>query len=534
MGERQPGSETRYRAFISYSHKDARAASRLHRRLESYRIPRRVAGTEGLHGSVPTRLTPIFRDREDLPAAGDLSETVRAALVNSAALVVIGSSHAAASRWVAREIALFRALHPDSPIYAAIVEGEPAEAFPAELTAGGTVEPLAADLRGSGDGRRLGFLKLAAGLAGVALDALVQRDTQRRIRRVTAVTALALAAMLVMGTMTIFALNARAEADRQRAAAEGLVEFMLTDLRDRLMGVGRLDVMQAVNHRALTYYGGRGTLSELADDSLARRARILQAIGDDNLAQDDLNGALTAFSEAFETTAEQVARTPADPEKLFNHSKTHYGIGRVHELRHDWRQAERHYSTFAAAAEKLVAADPKNPSYLMKAASGAVDLGNVQLLGKNDPARAEGWYLKAVAWLTAADRLSPGDRHIGMSLANAYAWLADSFHRRCEWRSSLSARRHQHSIIASLRRADSRSEEIKFRLAAAERGLAYALWTTQQPVEAQRQLANARSHVRQLTQRDPTNAEWRKLSEKVEGDLSKMSQSPQTCQVDRA
>jgi hypothetical protein len=33
---------TRYSAFISYSHADASFVGRLHRQLESYRLPRRV------------------------------------------------------------------------------------------------------------------------------------------------------------------------------------------------------------------------------------------------------------------------------------------------------------------------------------------------------------------------------------------------------------------------------------------------------------------------------------------------------------
>ena len=104
--------------------------------------------------------------------------------------------------------------------------------LPAERSPTGGAEPLAADLRPDADGRRLGFLKLVAGLSGVGLDALVQRDAQRRVRRVTAVTAAALAAMLVMAVLTGLALSQRREAERQRAEAEGLVEFMLTDLRD--------------------------------------------------------------------------------------------------------------------------------------------------------------------------------------------------------------------------------------------------------------------------------------------------------------
>ena len=51
--------------------------------------------------------------------------------------------------------------------------------------------------------------------------------------------------MLVMGVLTAAALNARFEAERQRGEAEGLVGFMLTDLRHELKGFGRLDVMKA-------------------------------------------------------------------------------------------------------------------------------------------------------------------------------------------------------------------------------------------------------------------------------------------------
>src|SRR5688572_19879526 len=110
----------RYAAFLSYSHKDAAAARWLHRKLETYRIPRRLVGTEGDRGTVPARLTPIFRDREELPAAGDLSEKVRAALAASDNLIILCSPNSAASPWVAKEISAFRGLHPGKPVFAAI------------------------------------------------------------------------------------------------------------------------------------------------------------------------------------------------------------------------------------------------------------------------------------------------------------------------------------------------------------------------------------------------------------------------------
>ena len=151
----------RFRAFVSYSHADAAIAQKLHRKIETYRLPQHLRDRKTFNLD-NGRLGRIFRDREDLPAAEDLSESVKQALAGSQVLVVICSPDARASIWVAREIELFRALHPGRPVLAALVRGEPEEAFPAALRDG--TEPLAADLRKQGDGWRLGFLKIVAGI----------------------------------------------------------------------------------------------------------------------------------------------------------------------------------------------------------------------------------------------------------------------------------------------------------------------------------------------------------------------------------
>ena len=87
----------------------------------------------------------------------------------------------------------------------------------------------------------------------------------------TAVTAAAVIAMLIMAALAWFALDARREAERQRAEAEGQIEFMLTDLRERLRGVGRLDIMTAVNRRALAYYDRQRARTAARDFAAMRR-----------------------------------------------------------------------------------------------------------------------------------------------------------------------------------------------------------------------------------------------------------------------
>jgi tetratricopeptide (TPR) repeat protein len=507
MAEAGPGSAGGYVAFISYSHKDAAMGRWLHRKVEGYRLPKRLAGTQGEDGEVPERLTPIFRDRDELPAAGDLSERVRAALAVSRNLIVLCSPNSAASPWVAKEIATFRELHPDRPIFTAIVEGEPGRCFSPALLEGGA-EPLAADLRKERDGRRLGLLKLVAGLAGVGLDSLVQRDAARRVRRVTYVTAAAVTAMLMMALLTAFALNARAEAQRQRAEAEGLVEFMLTDLRQRLEGVGSLRTMEAVNVRALRYYGDQTKLNALPGDSLVRRARILRAIGDDRERLGDTDGALLAYHEAHRTTAEQLARRPDDLEFRLAHGRIEYAIGRIHELRREWPQAQQRYTRFSTITEGLLAKAPHNPDYLAAAASAAIDLGNIQFSGHKNFTAARRHYEKAVAHLTHASRLKPGDHDLLVRRADAHAWLADSLYWDNRIDDALRERMNQYRLIQAAHRSEPANLDFSFRLALAQRGLATTLGKAGRRAEARSYLLASHELTGTLVRRDPSNVEW--------------------------
>ncbi|HYI63464.1 MAG TPA: toll/interleukin-1 receptor domain-containing protein [Allosphingosinicella sp.] len=503
--------EVRYTAFLSYSHKDAAAAGRLHRRLEAYRLPKRLAGTETARGIVPERLWPIFRDREELPAATDLSETVREALAQSGALIVLCSPHSAQSLWVAEEIETFRRLHPDRPVLAAILDGDPPDCFPAALRAFGKDgtwhEPLATDLRRGKDGAHLGLLKLVAGITGVGLDALVQRDAARRVRRITMLSALALAAMLIMAALAVFALDARRESERQRAEAEGLAEFLLTDLREGLKGVGRLDIMRPVNERALAYHN-RQLLRYNRPADRIMRARVLHAIGEDEILRGNHGASLPILREAYRTTATLLEAMPADPGRLLDHARSEYWIGRVHELRRDWPVAQRHYERFANLAERLIASAPANPDYMRELASSQVDLGNLELGGIGDYAAAEHYYRKAVYWYGRALQIRPGDEAISRSLANANGWLADSFFMRGLWRQSLDARLHQHRIVERLYLADPANIENGYRLALAERGVGRSLAHVDDRSGARRHLFAAYDWSIRLSRRDPGNAEW--------------------------
>ena len=230
---------TRYVAFLSYSHRNKAETEWLHRALERYSIPRKLVGRETAKGKVPARLIPIFRDRDELAVSSNLGGELKAALENAAHLIVIASPASARSTYVQEEIRTFKAMHGEERVFALIVDGEPyasqmpgredEECFPPALrfridpdgTVGATpAEPIAADIRPGKDGRRLALRKLVAGLTGLRLDDLVQREAQRRARRLTWIASGASLGMLFTSGLAFYANQQRIVAVEQRKIAE--------------------------------------------------------------------------------------------------------------------------------------------------------------------------------------------------------------------------------------------------------------------------------------------------------------------------
>lgn len=526
MGETGDG-DARYWAFISYSHKDASFGRRLHRQLEGYAIPRRLVGQPASWGTVPRKLAPVFRDRDELSAAHDLTAEVRAALKASRSLIVICSPAAAASPWVAREVEVFRELHPDRPVLAAIRDGDPSDCFPALLRQagadGGLVEPLAADFRSERDGERLGLLKLVSGVLGINLDALIQRDAHRRMQRVTAVTAGALAAMLAMAVLTLFAVNARREAERQRGQAEGLVEYMLTDLREKLKGVGRLDVMTAVNERALHYYAGQD-LDNLPVDSLERRARVLDEMGEDDVARHDYDKALEKFREARRTTEALLEERPNDPERIFDHAQNEFYMGLNNYMRGQYDAAQPFFEAYKRMAYRLAAVAPHDPRSAQEIGYAEGNLCTNALKIKGRAAQAVRLCSDALKSMEHAAQGSPKSFIMTKNLANRHSWLASAYLANHDTR-ALAELQREDIFLDELLHADSKHAQGKYLWASFQRQSAYLEEKMGRNASALDRLTRASSVLDQMIAYDPDNADWQELRRKIQEDLQPIQAS---------
>ena len=422
----------RFHAFLCYSHRDSEWADWLHRAIEDYPIPSRLVGLTTGAGVIPARLAPVFRDRDELPSATDLSAKVSDALAQSASLVVICSPHAAQSRWVNEEVRAFLRLGRAHRVFCLIVDGEPgasawagrehAECLPPALThrfdaagndTGERFEPIAADARPGKDGRSNARTKIVAGLLGVDLDDLRQRERSRRRWRLTAAIAFGFAALCLTTTLAVNAVIARHAAERRQKQAEDLVGFMLGDLDDKLRQVNRLDIIESVADKVVKYFAGLPA-ADITDGAIAQRTRAQLKLGAVRRDQGRVQEAYDTFKSALATSEDLVRRSPNNADYGTINAESLSWVGYV-----DWSQGrlDDALARFGAARDALLrvsAARPDDTDILDRIGSVRTNVGRIyEARGRTEEARAE--YAKVLDGYAYLSRREP----------DTYAWKTE-------------------------------------------------------------------------------------------------------------
>jgi tetratricopeptide (TPR) repeat protein len=439
-------SEPRYKAFISYSHQDERWAKWLHRALESYHVPRRLRGTKGQYGAVPPRLNPVFRDRDELTAAHNLSGEITEALERSETLIVVCSPAAARSRWVNEEIRYFQQTGRADRIYCVIVDGEPGATdpakacFPPAITdavgeSGG--EPLASDVRKWADGRHLSRLKLIAGILGIPLDQLRRREHQRKTRRrlVAAVSALAIAAILYAAFVS------RQAAEQRRDSGESLVAYKLNELRNVLElehdpeDLVRLKDWDEAELRRWEEQAATNE-SNLLDQALSLRDEAL-----DLWDEGQLDEAMQAFRRSWALIALRYRKNRNERSTLFELGQAEYWIGQTFLDLGELDEAEAAFNTYTEITRRLILEEPENAEWVLEMTYALTNLGVLQQ-GRSDsnPDRTLQLMQSALEYNQIALVLDPESDFYRAELGQSHANLADAQLDVCDLDGALESR----------------------------------------------------------------------------------------------
>ena len=508
----------KYRAFLSYSHANQKWARWLHRSLERYRVPKHVVTSAGLPGA---RLKPVFLDRDELGSSGSLSDSIRRALAESEALIVICSPTAAGSKWVNQEVEEYQKLFGGANIFCCVVEGSAPGVFPPALLR--DREPLAADLTPGGDGKRAGFTKLVAGLLGVGFDDLRRRESQLRNRKLAAITMASILGMAVTTGLGISALvargqaeQARLESEQRREQAEDLLAFMVGDLRESLEPLGRLDLLDRVGDKAMDYFESVEA-NAISDRSLTLQSRVLTQIGEIRMSQFQYEEASKAFEQAYHHVEPLVLRHPGDGEMLFQRSQAEFWIGYMRWRTGDLDGAQQWLQRYYESSLELTVLDPTRDDWLQEVAWGHHNLG-VLAVDQQDLDRARSLFGHELDVLNDLPARSPGTAEPLENIADAYSWLG----RISEYEGNLqeallnygeSARYRTELLAASPDHADRKRWFIVASVFTA--GIQALMGKTDQAAAAYAELISLQA---KLTESDPENQELQRYLVRLQVD----------------
>jgi tetratricopeptide (TPR) repeat protein len=556
-----------YRAFISYSHRDKAWADWLHKALETYRVPSRLVGTKTAHGEIPRRLNPIFRDREELSSSPELGTKINEALAQSENLIVLCSRGSATSRWVNEEVLAYKRMGRAGRIFCLIVDGEPnatdlpgreaEECFCPALRfatdAGGRptnerIEPIAADVRPGKDGKANAKLKLIAGMLDVGFDALKQREQRRQVQRMTAIAGLALVVMAVTIVLAIAALVSRHRAvvaqheavvaqqaaQRRQKQAEGLVNFMLGDLNDKLNQVHRLDIMQAVDDKAMAYFQSLPT-ADATDAALAMRVTALEKIGDVRAENGNTTRGLRAHEVASTLASELLRRDPNSVTRQVSYADSLLWIGGDDWYLGNLERAGQMFETASNLLTKAAATQPVNTDLSDKLAAALVDAGRV-LEARGDYAAAKPYYNAVLKVYASLSKRDPRKAFWQTDLGDAYGDLGKVALEQGHLGVAITEYEINQRIEAELAKQEPGDHNQAWELVLINGILGRTLMLAGETTEAERHLRGAVDGADALTHFDATVPDWYYLharySEQLGGVLRQMRQLDKAAAVD--
>jgi len=433
----------KYKAYISYSHKNERWAKWLLHAIESYRVPRKLVGMTTKVGDVPARVRPVFRDRDELPSAPDLGDTVKDALLNSENLLVICSPEAAASHWVNEEIRAFAKLGKTNRIFCVIVEGEPdgtnAEhaCFPPALAEVGLNEPLAADVRNWADGKHVSRLKLISAMLGLSLDQLRRRDLQKRQKG----WAFAAVASVVLAAVLVVAVTSRISTQQRRVSGESLVGYKLNELRTLLVvsedpeNLSRLKNWKKQDIANLLAQAGDGDQA-LSDAGLKWRDE-----GNELQTSGQLTAAMEKFQQSWVFFAEDYHRNTAHLNSLFELGQAEFYIGQIYLAMGNFAKARTAFTNYAEITRRLIVRQPQNAEWVLEMAYALTNLGVLQdKVNADQPERRLQLIQSALEYNQIALVLDPDNSLYQSELGQSHAFLADAQRDVCDLEGALQSR----------------------------------------------------------------------------------------------
>jgi DNA-binding winged helix-turn-helix (wHTH) protein len=275
-----------------------------------------------------------------------------------------------------------------------------------------------------------------------------RRAERMRMAVMIAVTSLALLA----AALGLKARTAQVEAESHRTEAEELMGFMLGDFVEKLRPLGKLDLLDSVSTRALSYLSSPERSTDSGVD-LSQRARSLQLVAEVRNARGDSEGALSALATGRTILKNLLMQQHKSTQLLKSAGENAFWIGQIHFDQREWQQAQNYFEDYRAYTYQRAALAPNDVDSWIEQSFAHNSLGSVALRLDNIT-RAAAEFALSVDLKSKAYANKPHDRELALALADSLSWQASAQMQAGELAAAEALCSRQLSLLKQLQAAD--------------------------------------------------------------------------------
>lgn len=333
------------------------------------------------------------------------------------------------------------------------------------------------------------------------------RGVRIRATLLAAACTLIVALALFSSWATLMARRSETRAEQRRADAEGLIDFMLGDMHERLEALGRLDLLDAVTGRAMRVLD-HGWQTGRPDDVL-RRVRALREIGEIRFTRGDLDSATQAFSAAdkrLQPLSADHGELPAIDAEL---GKLDFWRGQVATRQGRIGDAYRAWQAYLTDASRRAALEPRQPDAWLELSYANNCLGTYALQGDRLE-DAAAFFKQSVALKQRVLAVRLKDQKTWLELADTLSWLALSEQQNGQLRPALNTLEAERQAVQKARGSGAPSNLWRYRHALADLHVAKAEADLGLVAQAAVDYSTATTRFAELVDEVPDNQKWRR------------------------
>ncbi len=338
---------------------------------------------------------------------------------------------------------------------------------------------------------------------------VLSRFVRRHRWSVAASSAAVLALVGLTGVSVLQAHRAeRAEhqAQERRQQADDLLSYMLGEFADKLRPVGRLELLDSVGSKALTY---------LAQDENAtpeerlQRAKALTVIGEVRVTKRNLKDAQEPLAVARRLLSGPPPSQALTGEWLKAQGAAAFWAGHIHYIGGNLEEATAAWLAYRDSEQAWLDAEPTNLEALIELSYAYNSLGSARLSGMDLNGAAEQFRrsidLKRKS-IAANQQANAGAR---MELADSLSWLGTVYFQQGMNTAAAKLFAEGSALIAEVRASAPKEAGWAYRQAIMLRWQADALSRLQRNAESMQASRTSLAMLKELLQQDPSNSQWR-------------------------